>query len=196
MSGLEKIKGQILKEAEQSAEEILAKAKEQAEALLSEADAQAGLQVETILKKSGEAAAKQAERTKASCEMLRRTTLLAAKQELISDVLKEAYQRILQLPDEEYFAMLCKMAGRYVRPGEGTIYFSDRDLKRMPKELEEEMGKIAAGKGGTLTFSREARKMDGGFVLAYGGIEENCTIRAIFDSRKEELSDKVREVLF
>ena len=38
--------------------------------------------------------------------------------------------------------------------------------------------------------------MDGGFLLVYGGIEENCTIRAVFDSKREELSDHVNRLLF
>ena len=37
--------------------------------------------------------------------------------------------------------------------------------------------------------------MDGGFVLTYGGIEENCTIKALFDAKREELSDKVNRQL-
>ena len=36
----------------------------------------------------------------------------------------------------------------------------------------------------------------GGFVLLYGGIEENCTFKAMFDSKKGELSDKVHVLLF
>ncbi len=35
--------------------------------------------------------------------------------------------------------------------------------------------------------------MDGGFLLVYGGIEENCTIRAVFDAGREELSDRVNQ---
>ena len=33
-------------------------------------------------------------------------------------------------------------------------------------------------------ISEEARKIDGGFILVYGGIEENCTIKAVFDDEK------------
>ena len=38
--------------------------------------------------------------------------------------------------------------------------------------------------------------MDGGFLLVYGGIEENCTISAVFASKREELSDQVNRLLF
>ena len=38
--------------------------------------------------------------------------------------------------------------------------------------------------------------MNGGFVLAYGGIEENCSIDALFEERADALSDAVRKILF
>ena len=44
--------------------------------------------------------------------------------------------------------------------------------------------------------SKEPKDMDGGFVLVYGGIEENCTIRAMFDAKRDELSDIVHRLLF
>ena len=33
-------------------------------------------------------------------------------------------------------------------------------------------------------------------MLAYGGIEENCTFEALFEENKERLQDVVREKLF
>ena len=38
--------------------------------------------------------------------------------------------------------------------------------------------------------------INGGFVLTYGGIEENCSIDALFDAAHEVLQDKVQEILF
>ena len=38
--------------------------------------------------------------------------------------------------------------------------------------------------------------IDNGFILAYGGIEENCTIRAMFHTKQDELSDVVQKILF
>ena len=56
---------------------------------------------------------------------------------------------------------------------------------------------VAGGKeGAALTVSSETRDIDGGFVLTYGGIEENCSFDALFDSAHEMLQDKVQEILF
>ena len=73
--------------------------------------------------------------------------------------------------------------------------FSERDRKRFPAGFEKEIGKIAAERGGSLRLGDNAA-IDNGFILAYGGVEENCTFRAMFDSRKEALKDAARKVLF
>ena len=88
------------------------------------------------------------------------------------------------------------MLEKYAQPGDGIISFNAKDLKRMPKGFEAEMEKAAQKKGGSLKLSAEAKDMDGGFILVYGGVEENCTIRAMFDAKRDYLSDKVHEVLF
>ena len=54
-----------------------------------------------------------------------------------------------------------------------------------------------AGKaGGSLAVSREAQAIDGGFVLVYGGMEENCSFSALFDANREDFLDAARAVLF
>ena len=69
-------------------------------------------------------------------------------------------------------------------------------VKKSGRYTEEEIAAIAAAKGGKLIVSKEERNIQGGFVLIYGGIEENCTFKAMFDSRRGELSDKVHALLF
>ena len=92
---------------------------------------------------------------------------------------------------------------------EGNTFMRQR-AKLMDKfqqarnSLLSKMNSVAAHKGfnldmdegGSLTLSDEARPIGGGFLLVYGGIEENCTIKAVFDSKREELSDRVNRLLF
>ena len=51
-------------------------------------------------------------------------------------------------------------------------------------------------KKASLKISREAREIEGGFVLSYGGIEENCSFDALFASAGEQLQDVVQKILF
>ena len=137
-----------------------------------------------------------AQRIASSSEMQRKQALLQAKQEVIQEVLNKAYQQVLHLEPESYFEMLQKLLETYALPQEGTIYFSAADLARMPQKFEDVIEQTAQKKGGHLVVSKEPKDMDGGFVLVYGGIEENCTIRAMFHTKQDELSDVVQKILF
>ena len=128
--------------------------------------------------------------------MRRKQAVLAAKQEVIGRVLEAAYSRVMELSPAEYFDMLEKLLREYALPEEGEICFSARDLDRMPEGFTGKIRTIAAEKGGSLTLSGETRRIDGGFILIYGGVEENCTIKAVFDSKRDELSDRVNRLLF
>ena len=180
MSGLENMKRQILDEANHSAEEQISKARTKAEEILREAREQMEEQSAVM----------------ASSEMQRKQALLQAKQEVIQEVLNKAYQQVLHLEPESYFEMLQKLLETYALPQEGTIYFSAADLARMPQKFEDVIEQTAQKKGGHLVVSKEPKDMDGGFVLVYGGIEENCTIRAMFHTKQDELSDVVQKILF
>ena len=196
MSGLDKIKSQILDEANHSAEAKIAEANEKAEQMLSEAKAEAEAEVSRISAKSREAIAVYEDRVKSSGEMQRKQAILQAKQEVIADVLNKAYEKVRAQDTAAYFEMIRKMLEKYAQPGDGIISFNAEDLKRMPKGFEAEIEKATKEKGGSLKLSEEPKDMDGGFILVYGGVEENCTIRAMFDAKRDHLSDKVHEVLF
>ena len=196
MSGLDKMKSRILEEADHSAKEIMDKANAQAEALVKAAEEEAKAEAVKISEKAKRDADDYAKRVESSVDMRRKQAYLAAKQEVISHVLQSAYDTVMNLDVKEYFDMLEKLLEKYVLPEEGVICFSDQDLKRMPEGFSGKIKTIAANKGGSLTLSNEARDIDGGFLLVYGGIEENCTIKAVFDAKREELSDQVNRLLF
>lgn len=196
MTGLEKMQSQILEEAKAAADNKIAEAKAKASEITSQAEEEAAKISETIAHKSEIEVANYKDRVVSSGDLQRRTKILAAKQEVIAEVLDKAYQSLTTMNEDEYFAMLLKMLDKYVLPESGEIFFSQADLTRMSAGFEAEVTKKAADKGGSLTISKEGRKIENGFVLAYGGIEENCTLQAMFDAKRDELSDKVQRILF
>lgn len=115
---------------------------------------------------------------------------------LIGKVIADACDRVKNLDEGKYFEILKSMAEKYLLPREGEICFSKKDLERMPANFREEIKGLAQKKGGTLEISGEARNIDGGFILVYGGIEENCSIDAMFAEKRDELLDQVRKILF
>ena len=62
--------------------------------------------------------------------------------------------------------------------------------------FEKDVKTAAKQAGGKLSISTESRKIGPGFILSYGGIEENCTIDALLEEKKDDLTDTVREILF
>lgn len=196
MTGLDKMISQILEEAQSLAKEKEEKAAREAEAIRAEAAQETEKQTEAIAQKAEKDVKDYQSRRKSADEQKRRTALLAAKQEIIAEVIEEAYRVFCSMKPEDYFATIRTMLEKYVLPQEGEILFSGKDLEKMPKDFPEEIARIAKGKGGSLTISKETRNMDGGFILLYNGIEENCSFRAIFDAKRDELQDRVHKVLF
>lgn len=196
MSGLDKMKTRILDEAGQSAQEIIDQAKMQAQALKDKARTDAENEAAKILEQAEKDAADYARRIESSVDMRRKQAYLAAKQEIISRVLKKTYDMVMNLETEKYFDLLAALLEKYALPESGEICFSGKDLERMPEDFRAKIRAIAGKKGGSLRLSDKPKEIDGGFLLLYGGIEENCTIRAVFEAKREELSDQVNRFLF
>lgn len=196
MTGLDKMINQILDEANSSANDTLEKARHTSQEIMDTAKAEADKLEKEISAKSQADIANFKDRMVSSNDLKRRTAILTAKQEVIADVLAKAYESIMSKGDAEYFDIIRKMLGEFTHAEAGVVYFSARDAERLPSGFEKEAEEIAAKKGGSLAVSKETRNIDGGFVLAYGGIEENCSIKALFDSKKDELQDKVQRLLF
>ena len=196
MTGLEKITSQIQEEAKDSAAKKLEAAKKEADEILAEAkkaceamEAEAA-EKDALLKTNYES------RAKSSAEQQRRTALLRAKQENIEDVIEDAYVKKKKKDAKGYFLTMEKILKTYALAEDGEIYFSKEDLARMPAGFEKKIEAAAKEKGGSLVLKKEPKAIADGFVLVYGGIEENCTLRALFDAKRDQLQDQVNAILF
>ena len=204
MTGLEKMVSQILEEADASAAVTISDAEKKAAEILGEAGEKADKIRQQREEQSRAKVKSYEERTASAADMKKRTAVLAAKQELIGNVIADACDRVKNLDEEKYFAGRIwrskrsdkNMAEKYLLPREGEICFSKKDLERMPAGFREEIKSLAQKKGGVLEISGETRNIDGGFILIYGGIEENCSIDAMFAEKRDELLDQVRKILF
>lgn len=196
MTGLEKMKSQILEEAKANADGQIAEAKAQAERILEEAKAETLKSVESISQKSKIDVANYQDRVKSSLDLQKRNKILQAKQDLIHEILDKAYEKLEHMETGEYFEIILKLVEKYALAQDGMICFGKADLERMPEGFREKVKQAAAAKGGALALSEEGRNIKNGFVLVYGGIEENCTLRAIFDAKKDEMADQIHRLLF
>ncbi len=196
MTGLDKMVSQILEEANNSAKAKIEEANKQAAKIEADAQAEADKLVAEIQKKSEADIANYKERVKSSSDLRRRTALLTAKQQMISEVIDKACAKFSAKEEAEYFQTLKDMLEKFVQPEEGILYLSPEDLAVLPADFKTDAAVIAAKRGGALTISEEGRNIGKGFVLSYGGIEENCSFTSLFDAKRDELQDRVQKILF
>ena len=196
MTGLDKIIKPIAEEASSVAQQKIKAAEVEAKNITDAAREEAEKQAAAVLNNSDADCKNYRERVKSRADFQKRTEILKAKQALISDVIEKAYQEMVNADDTSYFEYIEKMLEEFIRPEEGIICFSKKDLARLPFGFKAKVKMIAAKKSGSLKVSDEAGNIEGGFLLIYGGIEENCTFRALFDTKQEQLVDRVHEFLF
>ncbi len=194
MTGLDKILEQIKKESDEAVSEKLAEAKGQADDIINKATAEMEDECEHI-KTSGKRQARDIEdRAASAADLYKRKAVLSEKQRIIAEVFDKAEERLLSLKGPEYYDTVMNIAIKNALDQEGTIIFSAEDLAHIPSDFEMRLN--ARLKKGRLSLSKETRPTGGGFILSYGGVEENCTFRALIDASRESLSDKVQNILF
>ncbi|MCD8299827.1 MAG: V-type ATP synthase subunit E [Clostridiales bacterium] len=196
MTGLDKIVDQILAEAKTEADRIIDQAQTQAKTIADESDAATEKSVRAIRAKADADVKNLDERMHSANDLYSRTATLAAKQAMIAKVIDLAYEKICSMDRKSYFGMLEKMIRKYALAQPGEICFSKADLDAMPLGYQMKIKAAAAEAGGSLTVSDTGRDIENGFILVYGGIEENCTIKAIFDASRDEMQDTVHALLY
>lgn len=193
MSGIDKIIRQIeldsqavcdsvISDAKRKADAVIAQATEQAKRIVDDGKASTAARVEDI-KKRGDSAA----------DLEEKRIMLNAKQGIISDMLRIGLSEAKKLPDGEYFELIVGMVEKYSLPESGVICFGKKDLGRLPEGYINRLNTVAKGE---LSLDKDAADIDAGFILKYGGIEQNCSFDAIFTGEAETLSDKAGKLLF
>lgn len=123
--------------------------------------------------------------------------LLRAKQEMIAEVIAEAQENLRTENTESYFRTMEKILKAYALAEDGDDLFLRPGFNQNCRLiLRKKLRRPAEAKGGSLVLKKEPKAIEDGFILVYGGIEENCTLKALFDAKKDELQDKVNEILF
>lgn len=196
MTGLEKITGEIKAEADRSISAILDKANAEAAEITAGAEKEAAESCEKINREASVRLSASKSTAESAAALRKRRLILEEKQKLIGEVIEEAKNLIYALPDNVYFEKILKLVEKNVSPAAGTIIFNAKDLGRLPADFENKLNAIAVNKGGKLTVSKETRPIDGGFVLLYEGIDQNCSITSLFETNIESLQDQIQKLLF
>ncbi len=197
MTGLEKITTQIIDDAKANVQKIQAEAEEEASKILASAKEQREKQAADLAAETQAQAQMIAAHAQSGAALKKRQVLLAAKQQIIAQMIQSAKSALLALDDKEYFALIVRMAGKFALPQPGKLILDPNDRARIPQGFEAMLNEaVQAIPGASLSLSEETRPIGGGFILDYAGIEENCSFDALFHASQETLQDKVQELLF
>ncbi len=194
MTGLETILNQISGDAQKEADEQLSAARDKAEKVLAAAKKEAEKRVQDILKDGEKKAQDVRDRAESAAKLERRNATLNFKQQLIREAIDGTRASLESAPDREYFDVLLRLATRYAPDGSSEMYMNARDLRRLPEGFQAELKKAAPW--ADITLSKTPADLENGFLLSHGGIDVNCTFRAIFEGAESELRDAAGKLLF
>ncbi len=193
MAGIDNMIRQIEDEAKAVCDDVTSKARAKAEAIVADAKAEAERIAAGSKRKTAAKVADIEKRGESSAALEERKVALYTKQSIIGDMLNKGLATAKNLPDDEYFELILKMIAKNSQPNDGVISFGQKDLDRLPQNFIAKINSVSKGK---LTLSDKAAAIDAGFILSYGGIEENCSFDAIFMSEADNLSDRAGKLLF
>ena len=196
MSGLDEILNIIDEQRIKNEESIIGAANQKAAAIRSEGEQKAQKAYSEQLEKGQADAKRDFVNACASVDSDMKRKVLDSKVKLIDSAIEATLERLAKLPEDEYFAMLKRLAEQKLRKGSGVISLSANDLKRLPADFETDIRSSAEKLGGTLEISKKPADISDGFILSYGLISENCSFRAIIESERDEVRDTAAAKLF
>ena len=195
MTGLERIVEKIAAENKAATDAIIEEATEQANRLLSSAREDAAAKAQRVTDDAKQEADRIVDVAKSQAESITRKRYLQVRNAVVNDILSAAYEQIESFDDATYFDLLLRLCVGNAEKGEGVLYLNARDLARMPQDFEERINAEIYERG-AVQVKHEPKEIENGFVLVYGDIEINCTLRAVFDERMDALKDLLHPLLF
>lgn len=198
MSNLENLKQTLADEAAAQAADIRATAERQAQAIRAEAEAKA----HKLREEAREAAQREIElrRRQAAAEerLLARQAVLSAKAELVKRAIEKAREKLGELPDGQYRALVARLVEESSPDGRVTVVMNRQDQARLGEPfLQQVSAELAArGRRVELVLAAEPGNMDGGVRLVGRDCEVDCTFERLLEQAAEALEPEVARALF
>ena len=135
MEGIEKITAKIAEDAQAEIDALTAETDGKIQAIRSNAEHQAQQEANEIVEKGRMAASERLERLSSAAQMERRKLELSAKQEVLGEAFDLALEKLCSLPEQEYIALLTKLALKASSSGREQLIFSQKDRTRVGKQV-------------------------------------------------------------
>ena len=219
MTGLEKVTGKIIADAEADARVILEKAEAECEAIKAKYAAATEAEVEKLTDECDRECQALIIRARSSAAMAKRNAVLEARAKLIDDAYAAAEKQIRSMSGEQYLDLLQKMLrsalksqldgeeesmrlyGEDISPAVYEVVLNTRDRETYGEKLLEA---YRAGYGARLSpvvlqrlrLAPDTAPIDGGLVLRCGPVETNCSLSMLMAANRRETEAKVSRILF
>lgn len=195
MSGLDKITDMITEEANAECQKILKKASDKIKEMIASSRKEANKVSREIVENAKKEADLITSTAKSKAEAITRNRYLEIRNAILNDVISAAYEEIEKMSDEEYFELIKKLLLKYIQPGECTMFMNGYDLGRLPEDFQLQINSDVFEKS-AVYVSKQAVDIENGFILSYGQIEINCTLKAVFDENMDNLKDMLSPFMF
>lgn len=220
MTGLEKITGRILSDAQAEAAEVLAEAETRCRAILAEFDVRADQVRQEIGQKTAAETEGLLTRAQASAKAARQRAQENVRRERLDSVYAQALSKVRAFPPEEYLGLLCRLLTDAVReqlraeeqarawwdgtktPVRYEVLLNARDRAQYAEALMKRFCARADMEGlpkqvvSRVVLGAETVKIDGGVVLRVGRIEIDASLSETFRVLREQTEQKILKTIF
>ena len=187
--GIEKIRAQVLAQAEQEAEQIRERAEYEAQRIKRDADKQVERITASAEADAEEFQNQQKRRTDSMTRLDQRRVELIARQNLLQEVLDQALVRLKEAdPEKKVEIYKSLLSTNTASDTQATAARGERDILR--RAIRE------AGLSENIQVSKEEGAFDGGFMLRNGLVTDNLTFDAVFAVKEDELRTEAAAILF
>ena len=194
MNGTEKIIAHIQSDARAAADAILAQAEQQCAGIREDYKKKADEAYAARIREGVRTCEAEAESRERIAGMESKKTILALKQEMVSNAFAKARETLLSLPEDEYRNFLAKLAVRSSSTGDEQIILSRADREKYGDAVVELVN--AEIPGGKLSLAEETGDFDGGLILRRGNVEVNSTLDLLIELCRGELSADLAKIMF
>ena len=219
MTGLEKVIGKIIADAEADAGEILDKARAECEEIKAKYTAETDAEIEKLTDECDRECQALIIRARSSAAMAKRNAILEARAKLLDDAYAAAEKQIKSMNGDQYLELLCKMLrsslknqlegeaeslrlyGEDISPAAYEVVLNSRDRETYGEKL---LAAYRAGYGSKLSpavlaklrLAPDTAPIDGGIILRCGPVETNCSLSMLLAANRRETETKVSRILF
>ena len=194
MKGTEKIIAHIQADAEAQADAILAQAELNCASIREAWEQKAKDAYAEKIRVGVKANQDRLESLERLAKMEGRKAILAVKQDLVSESFDLAVDKLVNLPEAQYVALLAKLAAQASVTGDEEILLNARDRAAIGEKVVAAANKKLSG--AKLRLADETGDFKGGLILRRGSVEANCTAELLVQLRREDMAAELAEILF